>query len=142
MFQVTSKTYFFIRFGAKCQWVKKSFGDINGFKSVQWRIHIVKFWTPPPSGSKFFQLHAVFGEIWQNRMLVPRPRRVGAPTPRKSWIRHHRLELTWGAILSEQRRTLRLGTADLLIWSTGGIFWITHKVFKSACLFDVTDYHV
>ena len=49
-----------------------------------------------------------FVEIWQNRMLVPRPRRVGAPTSRKSWIRH-RLELTWGAILSGQRRTLRLG---------------------------------
>ena len=25
----------------------------------------------PPSGSKFFQFHAVFGEIWQNRMLAP-----------------------------------------------------------------------
>ena len=24
-----------------------------------------------PSGSKFFQFHAVFGKIWQNRMLVP-----------------------------------------------------------------------
>ena len=26
---------------------------------------------PPPRGSKFFQFHAVFGEIWQNRMLAP-----------------------------------------------------------------------
>ena len=25
----------------------------------------------PPWGSKFFQFHAVFGEIWQNRMLAP-----------------------------------------------------------------------
>ena len=25
----------------------------------------------PPWGSKFFQFHAVFGKIWQNRMLVP-----------------------------------------------------------------------
>ena len=33
--------------------------------------------APPPSrGSKFFQFHAVFGEIWQNRMLVP---------PMESW---------------------------------------------------------
>ena len=35
---------------------------------------------------------------------------------------------------------IKARTADLLIFSTGGIFWITHKVFKSACLFDVTDY--
>ena len=35
---------------------------------------------------------------------------------------------------------IKVRMADLLIWSTGGIFWITHKVFKSACLFDVTDY--
>ena len=26
---------------------------------------------PPPGGSKFFQFHAVFGKIWQNRMLAP-----------------------------------------------------------------------
>ena len=32
---------------------------------------------PPPRGSKFFQFHAVLGEIWQNRMLAP-PWRVGA----------------------------------------------------------------
>ena len=38
----------------------------------QWRIYIVKFWTrAPPWGSKFFQFHAVFGKIWQNRMLAP-----------------------------------------------------------------------
>ena len=46
--------------------------------------------TPPPV-FKFFQLHAVFGKIWQNRMLAP-PWRVDAPT---SGIRHwsgpHRL---------------------------------------------------
>ena len=41
-------------------------------KYIQWRIYIVKFWTrPPPGGSKFFQFHAVFGKIWQNRMLAP-----------------------------------------------------------------------
>ena len=27
----------------------------------------------PPWGSKFFQFHAVFGKIWQNRMLAPPP---------------------------------------------------------------------
>ena len=58
----------------------------------QWRIYVVKFWTraPPPPGSKFFQFHAVFGKIWQNRMLAP-PWRVGAPwrvSSGKSWIRH------------------------------------------------------
>ena len=37
-------------------------------------------------GSKFFQLHAVFGKNLQNRMLAP----PGGLTPhlRKSWIRH------------------------------------------------------
>ena len=28
---------------------------------------------PSTLGSKFFQFHAIFGEIWQNRMLVPPP---------------------------------------------------------------------
>ena len=40
---------------------------------------------PHPRGSKFFQFHAVFGKIWQNRMLVPcppsfRPPRVSPPS--------------------------------------------------------------
>ena len=43
----------------------------------QWWIYIVKFWTPP--WSRFFQFRAVFGKIWQNRMLAP-PWRVGAPS--------------------------------------------------------------
>ena len=60
------------------------FITVNEFYSccecVQWRIYIVKFWTRPPWGSKFFQFHAVFGKIWQNRMLAPPPPRgVGAP---------------------------------------------------------------
>ena len=42
---------------------------------------------PPPPEPKFFQFHAVFGKIWQNRMLAP-PRGVGAPSSGKSWIRH------------------------------------------------------
>ena len=37
--------------------------------------------APRPRGSKFFQFHAVFGKIWQNRMLVPSPRGL-APPPR------------------------------------------------------------
>ena len=41
----------------------------------------------PPWGPKFFQFHAVFGKIWQNRMLAP-PWGVGAPSSEKSWIRH------------------------------------------------------
>ena len=39
-------------------------------KCYKWRIYIVKFWTRPPPGFKFFQFHAVFGKFWQNRMLV------------------------------------------------------------------------
>ena len=48
-----------------------------------------KIWTlpPPSSGCKFLQFHAVFGKIWQNRMLVPLWR-VGASTSGKSWIHH------------------------------------------------------
>ena len=57
------------------------------YNSLQWRIYIVKFWTRDSPGSKVFQFHAVFGKIWQNRMLAP-PRRVGAPSSGKSWIRH------------------------------------------------------
>ena len=38
----------------------------------QWRIYIVKILDHP--GSKFFQFHAVFWKIWQNRMLAPPPR--------------------------------------------------------------------
>ena len=34
----------------------------------------------PPRGPKFFQFHAVFGKIWQNRMLAP-PGEL-APPPR------------------------------------------------------------
>ena len=34
-----------------------------------------------PQGSKFFQLHVVFGKTWQNRMLAPPPPwTVGDPT--------------------------------------------------------------
>ena len=43
------------------------------FSAVQWRIYIVKFWTraPLPPGVQILQFHAVFGKIWQNRMLAP-----------------------------------------------------------------------
>ena len=33
----------------------------------------------PPGGSKFFQFHAVFEKIWQNRMLVPPPGELAPP---------------------------------------------------------------
>ena len=43
----------------------------------------------PPSGPTFSQFHAVFEKFWQSRMLAPPPppRRVGAPSYGKSWIR-------------------------------------------------------
>ena len=41
----------------------------------------------PPYGPKFSHFHAVFGEIWQNRMLAPPSLRVGAPSCWKSLIR-------------------------------------------------------
>ena len=37
-------------------WAKWALQNITN--NEQWRIYIVKFWTPP--GSKFFQFHAVF----------------------------------------------------------------------------------
>ena len=51
----------------------------GGSKGARWR---------PPGGPKFFQFHAVLGKIWQNRMLAPPPRGVGALSSEKSWIRH------------------------------------------------------
>ena len=54
--------------------------------------------APPPGESKFFQFHAVFGKIWQNRMLAP-PRGVGAPSSGKSRIRH-----CWGSTTSPPHR--------------------------------------
>ena len=50
----------------------------NLWYPLQWRIYIVKFWTP----SKFFQFHAVFGKFWQYRMLAPPPHHELAPPPR------------------------------------------------------------
>ena len=51
-------------------------------------IYIVKYWTPPhhprPNSFNFMQF---WGEIWQNRMLVP-PLEGWRPTSGKSWIRH------------------------------------------------------
>ena len=41
----------------------------------------------PASGFKFFKFHAVFGKIWQNRMLAF-PQGIGVLPRGKSWIRH------------------------------------------------------
>ena len=44
---------------------------------------------PPPNSSKFCQFHALFEKICHNHVLVLRPpRKVGAPTSGKSWIRN------------------------------------------------------
>ena len=60
----------------------------------------------PPLGSKFFQIHALFGKIWQSRMLAP-PLGELTPAPRgnpgPSTANHHqqfRTELI-GQICSE-----------------------------------------
>ena len=53
-------------------WTNSIFSYNKGNDYGQWRIYIVKFWTrAPPWGSKFFQFHAVFGNIWPNRVLAP-----------------------------------------------------------------------
>ena len=60
---------------------KRNIKDITTCACKQWWIYIVKFWTrASPPRSKFFQFHAVFGKIWQNRMLAP-PGEL-APPPR------------------------------------------------------------
>ena len=57
---------------------------LKKIRFIQWRIYIVKFWTRAPSGSKFFEFHAVFGKIWQNHVGVP-----PAPPPHpKGWRPH------------------------------------------------------
>ena len=41
---------------------------------------------PPPPALKFFQFYAVFGKIWQNRMLAPPPRgNPGSATSIHPW---------------------------------------------------------
>ena len=40
----------------------KTVADLRGARGMR---------APPLRGPKFFQFHAVFGKIWQNRMLVP-----------------------------------------------------------------------
>ena len=35
--------------------------------------------APPPYGPKFSHFHAVFGKIWQNRMLAPAARGLAPP---------------------------------------------------------------
>ena len=41
--------------------------------------------APPPPGVQILSISCSLGEIWQIGMLAP-PRRVGAPSSRKSWI--------------------------------------------------------
>ena len=43
--------------------------------------------APPPYSPNFSHFHAVFGKIWQNRMLAPPSPRVGAPSYGEYWIR-------------------------------------------------------
>ena len=73
--------------------LKKSVADLHS-----------KILDARPRGYKFFQFHAVFGKIWQNRMLAP-PKGVGAPSSGKSWIRHWKwlklLNETHGPVLLE-----------------------------------------
>ena len=66
----------------------------------------------PPPGPKFFQFHAVFGEIWQNRMLAP-PWGVGTPSSGKSWIRHWLVSPVW-EILDPREQSIRM--MSLPVW--------------------------
>ena len=57
--------------------IQQSKASVNN--TIQWRIYIVKFWTPPRS--IFFHFHAVFHEIWpNNRLALFAPFEVGVPS--------------------------------------------------------------
>ena len=77
-----------------------------------------------PWGSKFLQFHAVFGKIWQNRMLAPPPSPTGLALPPRGnpgsateyWCL---LFILVGAIINSQ------------IFSTENIMWlVTKKLLK------------
>ena len=69
------------------QWKKIPREQIRNTRNIelqnndQWRIYVVKFWMHAPSGSKFFQFHAILGNFWQNCMLPP-------PSPPERWRPH------------------------------------------------------
>ena len=67
--------------------VNSAVTSLHHDNSIQWRIYGHEGHAPP-WGSKFFQFHAVFGNIWQNRILAGAAWRVGASISGKSSIRH------------------------------------------------------
>ena len=67
-------------------WPLRSCHMLSEVQNMQWRPS-----CPPPPGLKFFQFHAVFGKIWQNRMLAPhlgswRPLLGEILDPRLTWV--------------------------------------------------------
>ena len=92
-----TKTYYLARFFPKTAWKWNKLDRERGVPGVcpswirQW-VGTQIVWVcsggskggrggraPPPWGSKFFQFHAVFGKIWQNRMLAPPPGELAPP---------------------------------------------------------------
>ena len=53
----------------------------------QWRIYKLKVWSRHPRRVKILSISCSFGDILA-KSYVGTPRKVGAPTEGKSWIRH------------------------------------------------------
>ena len=64
----------------KCEWAIMK--TPKSALLTQWRIYIVKFWTPP-RGPNSFNFMQFFVKFWRNRMLPPPPG-VGTPSSGKS----------------------------------------------------------
>ena len=79
----------FFRFWQTCRIHTKQQTTVRSISVTYHRLilHSVADLRGAALGSKFFQFHAVFGKIWQNRMLAP-PWGVGVPSSGKYLIRH------------------------------------------------------
>ena len=83
-----------------CKHLKPNAGKLNflfqnkgaakgRYTLIQWRIYIVKFWTrAPPPGVQILSISCSFWENLAKSYVGGPPWRVGAPSSRKSWIRH------------------------------------------------------
>ena len=95
-----------------------------------WKYVMVTF--IPSYGPKFSYLHAVFGKIWQIRMLTPPPPRIGAPLlrgildpplPTNSIVSHSGSVHTWRQ-------------QHILIMSSAYIFYVIRNVHGYQCYFQ------
>ena len=67
MSKVGEQTFYFGCFLTDCMQMKMK----NWTRRAVADLHSKILDACPPRGSKFFEIHAVFGKIWQNHMLAP-----------------------------------------------------------------------